>query len=390
MNIRENTLSVFEPRPEKLPPTWGTFRETLPHQQGEFKKRNWGHAWHSICSYQGKLKPSIAHTLVRALLPTEGGVVLDPFSGVGTIPFEARLQGHRGLAFDISPAAIAISRAKLEAFDAHAVEHELRLLETWISVHKADLSDYDFSGIKFNGPLQHYFHPETFVEIVSARNYFLTYGFDDPARAMVMSCLLHILHGNRPYALSRRSHPITPFAPTGEAVRHSLIEKLESKIKRVMSSFSSTQQSSKIYCQDAAAAWPEEVDSLDAIITSPPFFDSTRFYSANWMRLWFSGWDAHDFSTKPADFVEVKQKINFSVYEPIFAQAAARLKKGGYFALHLGKSVKCDMASRIMEIGRRHLSILDYFDESVLHCESHGIRDKGTVTDHQYVLFEKK
>ncbi|KRP77427.1 hypothetical protein TX24_21035 [Pseudomonas lactis] len=365
------------------------FRQDLPHQKGELSKRNWGHPWHSICSYQGKLKPSIAHTLVDALLPERGGIMLDPFSGVGTIPFEARLKGHQAFAFDISPTAIAISRSKLEPFKVDAVLNELHLLDVWIKENKFTALSYDFSGIRFNGPIEDYFHPETFAEIISAREYFLKHGYADPAKAMILSCLLHILHGNRPYALSRRSHPITPFAPTGEAVQHSLIEKLETKLKRVLKSTVGESYKSKAYHQDAAGLWPEEINNLDAVITSPPFFDSTRFYSANWMRLWFSGWDAKDFSTKPANFVEVKQKVNFSVYEPIFAQSANRLKAGGYFALHLGKSSKCDMAKMIIDIGKKYLSVVDFFDESVLHCESHGIRDKGSVTDHQYVLFKK-
>lgn len=389
MNMRESNLDSLHIDTSALPHKWNNFRQDLPHQKGELNKRNWGHSWHSICSYQGKLKPSIAHTLVEALLPESGGVMLDPFSGVGTIPFEARLKGHQAFGFDISPAAIAISRSKLETLDIENVHSELHRLGDWINENKVITSDYDFSGIRFNGPLEEYFHPATFAEIVSARQYFLKYGFADPARAMVMSCLLHILHGNRPYALSRRSHPITPFAPTGDAIQHSLIEKLETKLQRVLKSAVGDSHRSRVYNQDAAGTWPKDVDQLDAIITSPPFFDSTRFYSANWMRLWFSGWDARDFSTKPADFVEVKQKVNFSVYEPIFSQSAERLKTGGYFAIHLGKSLKCDMAKMIMEIGKKHLSVVDFFDESVLHCESHGIRDKGSVTAHQYVLFQK-
>lgn len=390
MNIREGILESLQIPTNELPKKWINFRQNLPHQKGELNKRNWGHPWHSICSYQGKLKPSIAHTLVEALLPESGGIMLDPFSGVGTIPFEARLKGHQAFAFDISPTAIAISRSKLEPFDVENVLNELHRLGAWIKENKVAALNYDFSGIRFNGPLEDYFHPATFAEIISAREYFLKYGYADPARAMVMSCLLHILHGNRPYALSRRSHPITPFAPTGEAIQHSLIEKLEAKLQRVLKSTVGESHQSKTYNQDAAGLWPEDVDNLDAIITSPPFFDSTRFYSANWMRLWFSGWDAKDFSTKPANFVEVKQKINFSVYEPIFSQSAKRLKSGGYFALHLGKSAKCDMAKMIIEIGKKHLSVVDFFDESVLHCESHGISDKGSVTDHQYVLFKQK
>ncbi|NIX92542.1 SAM-dependent methyltransferase [Pseudomonas fulva] len=390
MNTSESNVGSLYIGTDVLPRKWIDFRQDLPHQKGDLNKRNWGHPWHSICSYQGKLKPSIAYTLVEALLPVTGGVMLDPFSGVGTIPFEARLKGHQAFGFDISPAAIAISRSKLQAFTIDNVIDELQRLGDWIRENTINISDYDFTGIRFNGPLDEYFHPETFAEIVSARNYFLKYGFENPAKAMVMSCLLHILHGNRPYALSRRSHPITPFAPTGDAVRHSLMDKLETKIHRVLKNAVGDSHQSRIYNQDAAGTWPEEVRELDAIITSPPFFDSTRFYSANWMRLWFSGWDALDFSTKPADFVEVKQKINFSVYEPIFRQSAARLKDGGYFALHLGKSLKCDMAKKITEIGEKHLSLVDFFDESVLHCESHGIRDKGSVTAHQYVLFQKK
>jgi hypothetical protein len=105
--------------------------------------------------------------------------------------------------------------------------------------------------------------------------------------------------------------------------------------------------------------------------------------------LWFAGWDAAEFTQKPKDFVEVRQKIDFNVYEPIFRQAAERLVPGGYFALHLGKSVKCDMAVELIRVGSRYLRLVDEFAENVGHCESHGIRDKGTVTEHQYVLFSR-
>ena len=43
----------------------------------------------------------------------------------------------------------------------------------------------------------------------------------------------------------------------------------------------------------------------------------------------------------------------------------------------------------LVEAGRRHLTLVDLFNENVSHCESHGISDKGTVTHHQYVLFRR-
>jgi tRNA G10 N-methylase Trm11 len=130
------------------------------------------------------------------------------------------------------------------------------------------------------------------------------------------------------------------------------------------------------------------VDNLDAIITSPPFFNSTRFYLANWMRLWFCGWNEDDFRSRPLSFVDERQKKSFTVYEPFFRQARERLKPGGVLVLHLGKSRKCDMASVLSLMARRWFHVADMFDENVEHCESHGIRDKGTVTAHQFLVLD--
>ncbi len=124
----------------------------------------------------------------------------------------------------------------------------------------------------------------------------------------------------------------------------------------------------------------------NAVITSPPFFDSTRFYLANWMRLWFCGWEAEDFRIQPLAFVDERQKRSFEVYEAVFRQARERLKPGGVMVLHLGKSRKCDMAAMLQRVALRWFRVADSFTEQVDHCESHGIRDKGTVTAHQFLL----
>lgn len=370
---------------------WTAFRDSMPHQRGEMAKRNWGHSWHSLCSYQGKLKASIAHTLTHALLP-DGGRMLDPFSGVGSIPFEARLQGHTAYAFDISPAAVAISRAKLEPVSEREVRQVVENLAAYIALHKSDpLDDGALSAIRFNGQLRSYFHGDTLREIVAARDYFSKNPPLTGSAALVFSSLLHVLHGNRPYALSRRSHPITPFAPTGNFEYRGVISRLTQKVNRALEAAPGGRLArGRAFAQDATAAWPSEVKGLDAIITSPPFFDSTRFHTANWMRLWFAGWEANDFSEKPPTFVDERQKRSFDIYDAIFAQGAERLNEGGYFALHLGKSSKCDMGAALTAVGCKYLELVDSFAENVEHCESHGIRDKGTVTHHQYLLFRRQ
>ena len=87
--------------------------------------------------------------------------------------------------------------------------------------------------------------------------------------------------------------------------------------------------------------------------------------------------------------MDERQKTTFDVYRPIFQQSSERLKRDGLVLIHLGKSVKCDMAYELERVAREYLEPIEVFTESVDHCESHGIRDKGTVTHHQYLLLRR-
>lgn len=366
---------------------WNRFKNDLPHQTTPFNKRNWGHPLHSLCSYEGKMKPAIAHFLVEAFVPAEGKV-LDPFAGVGTIPFEACLQGKKAFGFEISPSALTISIAKVNQPDATNARRLLDTLETYIK--SASITDSEIMNAKrinFNRSLNEFYHEDTFKEILLARRFFSELKPHSDEANFVLACLLHILHGNRPYALSRRSHPVTPFAPRGPSEYKSLISRLRAKVEKSLAvEYPEGFQNGHIYMQDATSWWPVEVDNLDAIVTSPPFFDSTRFYLANWIRLWFSGWERGDFETEPLRFLDVKQKQTMRIYESVFRQARERLKVGGVLVMHLGKSTKCNMAERLNEIAKPWFKTLDIFEENVSHCELHGIRDKGTVSSHQYLV----
>ena len=398
--LLQQKLLVFEYRDSKRPktltpmvpsfkarPLWEEFKNTLPHQSAPFNKRNWGHPLHSICSYGGKLKPSIAHFLVDYFVPKDG-VMLDPFAGAGTIPFEACLQGKQAYGFEISNAAFTVANAKLHQPNREAIETIVSSLDDFIS--NGQITEQELNRAKkiaFNRSLDEYYHQDTFKEILLARTYFSEQKSQTVEYDFVLACLLHILHGNRPYALSRRSHPITPFAPTGQYEYRSLIKKLQAKVTRSLGvTYPEDFHEGQMYFQDATNWWPPEVNKLDAVITSPPFFNSTRFYLANWIRLWFCGWERIDFDKKPMHFLEIRQQKSMTVYESVLRQARERLKSNGVVILHLGKSKKCDMAQELCKIAAPWFKKIDLFEESVLHCESHGIRDKGTVVNHQYLV----
>ncbi len=364
---------------------WESFKSHLPHQKRPYSSRNWGHPNHSLCSYQGKLKPAIARRLVDTFVP-KGGAVLDAFAGVGTIPFEAALTGRSAFGFDISPAAFAISKGKLWRPEPDRVLAKLDELKGYVCTQwQSDHSDVWLPA--FNRSLIEYFHPATLGEIIAARKWFQKQRPWDESTALLLACFMHVLHGNRPYALSRRSHPVTPFAPSGEFEYKSFMEKLSQKLRKAIAAdFPREFVNGKIYYQDVIHTWPLEADNLDAVITSPPFFDSTRFHLANWIRLWFAGWSCEQFENERRRFVDEKQKTSFACYQSVLRQSKERLKDGSVMVLHLGKSRKCAMADELAKLSRRWFSNYEIFDESVAHCESHGIKDKGAVTSHQYLV----
>lgn len=368
------------------------FIEELPYRQGEYAGRNWGHPWHSLCSYHGKLKPAIAHMLIRDFTEP-GDIVLDPLCGVGTIPFEACLQGRIGIGNDLSRMAYAITKAKVQ----HPVREDVNIvvsrLESYIEHNKDkfDVEPLPYSDFGYNGKVPTYFEKNTYLEILAAREYFMNMNELTAPECMVLSAFLHVLHGNRPYALSRNSHPLTPYAPTGDFVYKNVIQHINNKLdisyKKADLSAAFTGKSIN---KDFSTLNNDDVGKVDWIITSPPFTGSIRFYIQNWMRLWLVGWEVDDFKKADQEFLEAKQKKNMDIYYDFFEMCANVLKPEGKVILHLGNSKTCDMAEELSKRASLYFEEVYRGAENVADIEKHGIGDKGATFEHQYLFLQKK
>jgi hypothetical protein len=333
------------------------------------------------------MKPALAHHLIECF-SKPGDVIVDPFSGSGTIPFEACRMGRAGYGIDISRLGHILTLGKVGRTSPDRVSKILCELESYIAAYI--LTDDDQAGaaaVKFNSSIPDYFHVDTLREIIAARRYFLERWDSGPEWALLYSCALHLLHGNRPYALSRNSHPVTPYSPTGPFEYRALMPRLHDKLERIRNDLENTDLCHGGSAQgDCTQTWPSSIPQADVILTSPPFFASTRFYMTNWMRFWFAGWEREDFDVKPADYVETRQKTNLDVYCKFFEVARERVRDSGLLILHLGDSKKCDMGAELAKRADPWFTVADSFTESVEHCESHGIRDKGSVTGHTYLV----
>jgi hypothetical protein len=384
---------AFAPEPEPLSDDYviergALFVDRRPYALDPYAARNWGGRLHSLCSYQGKLKPSIAHFLVKWFTSPQS-VVLDPMSGVGTIPLEARRQGRQALASDLSDLAVAVSRAKLEVVDGASCRDVLAEMADYIASGDSALDDLvrtEEADFGLNGPVTDYFHPETLRELLLARRFFALADVERPEVACLLTAVLHILHGNRPYALSRRSHPVTPLKPSGEFVYKPLIAHLERRLAVTLPELAVLPGEGRAVKADFGAL-PIETGSVDAVITSPPFAQSLRFFSSNWMRLWFCGWRAGDFRERPSGYLESEQKHSFdAAYRRFFSAMHELLAPEGLLVMHVGATRRFDMADRLEGLLAPNFRLIYDGAEHLEDPESHGLVDKGSTVRHHFLF----
>jgi len=68
---------------------------------------------HNLHYYKAKFFPRLARSLLNAVLPRNGGCVLDPFVGSGTTLLESSLLNNSAVGIDIDPLSVLISQAKI-------------------------------------------------------------------------------------------------------------------------------------------------------------------------------------------------------------------------------------------------------------------------------------
>lgn len=288
-----------------------------------------------LSPYVGKLKSGMVRVLV-SLYSKPGDVVLDPFAGSGVVPLEAVLADRVAWANDLNPYAYALTRGKLEApgCEKVAVEDALALMEA--VEREASLTDITVVP-KW---VQQFFHPQTLLETYAAfqvlrrqESYFL------------LACLLGILHHVRPGFLSYPSSHLVPYLrktkyPVDKFpnmymyrdLRSRLLAKVKRAYRRSMLSENWQQRQYKIW-QTNSMRLPIENESVNVVISSPPYFSALDYARDNRLRLWFLGCE---------DWKELDASLtaNSKVYIPQMAQCLQEitrvLQPKGYCVLVLG------------------------------------------------------
>jgi len=223
-------------------------------------KYSTGYATHSLFPYRGKFHPQLIRSLLNILEIKPGNVVLDPMAGSSTVAVEANLLGIDSISVDLSPFCELMGRVKTFALDL-----DVKVLESIIRNPKEILEKLKKEKV-----------PEYFKN-----------NKDDKKRNYYEIVLLAFLD-TMGFA-SRSSSSIDKLFPR-------VLERYVSTIKY----FQSARQKinlkigkSKII-QGSVLNLPIGDNSVDAIITSPPYSFAIDYLKNDQPQLEYLGYNLED------------------------------------------------------------------------------------------------
>jgi DNA modification methylase len=257
--------------------------------QGSFNGRE--STLQQLSPHVGKMKSGMARTLIE-LYSRRSDVVLDPFSGSGVVPFEAVLSGRIAFANDLSPYAYTLTRGKLES--SFSEKDALCRAEVLLDEVERSKSSIDTESVP--EWVKEFFHPDTLREILVAFN-ILRQNED----YFLMSCLLGILHHVRPGFLSYPASHLVPYLRKSKYppddfpkmyayrdLRSRLLAKVQRAYRRNVLPIDWEDRKYKVWKTNSMDL-PINDESVDAIISSPPYFGALDYARDNRLRLWFLG-----------------------------------------------------------------------------------------------------
>lgn len=251
-------------------------------------RSRWGHSLHKMASRTGSFPPALAHYFIIKY-SNPGQIVLDCYSGKGTVPLEACLNNRIGIGNDLAPEAYILTSAKINPPSLIRFKEYLRNLKEEMD------ENVSIKGVDKNVKL--FFHPRTLKQLVSLQKISLN---DDSKESIFFKAIIcGILHGNSKLSLSlpcSHSFSMSPAYVRRYVKKHGL----KKPYKDVLSSVDKRVEilvrdglpkiKGKSYNKNILELKLKE-KYVNLIVTSPPYFEKQTYAWDNWLRLWFLGYD---------------------------------------------------------------------------------------------------
>lgn len=322
-----------------------------------FKEGNFstGYATHGLFPYRGKFHPQLIKGILNILKIQSGDVILDPMCGSGTLNVEASIIGIESIGIEKSPFCVLMSQVKQEALKVNnnvlssIVKNMHKNYESLISSNELH-GDFSNNGI----------NPENTITLLA----FL----DAMGYARRCSKSIDVLF---PSVIKRYMGQISSFIQVRD--------KLNLKIG-----------DAKFEIGDARNLTLED-NSIDAIITSPPYSFAIDYAENDRPQLEYLGYNVSELKEEMIGLKGKTKKeklVNyFDDMNKVLSEMSRVLKKGKYAVIIIGsndiQTGGIRLETKVEEMATKHGFVLDQKIVKPIK----GIQN--TMKD-EYILFLRK
>lgn len=360
------------------------------------------HPLHSMSSYLGGFPPRTPRRIIEQWVPARA-TVLDPFCGSGTSLLEAKLMGRSAVGVDLNPLAVTLAKAKLIRVDLGDLMFRISDLARGFR-GETEIDDFPES-------LEPIFHRRTLAQLCYLRRQLST---DTPEDIFLRGCVVGIMHGkarsdgttaylsvDMPNTFSMSPNYVRRFVDRNglRAPAVDVFAKLRERSQWLLRAGALSASPKTMVLQGDAAQLPEVlegrgVQTVGAIVTSPPYLGVLRYGAFNWIRLWFLGCDQYliDNLLDGTDSLD----CYLSFMASFLAAASRVLRPGGVVALVIGDVIErgqhVPLADRVWEelagvVPFEALDItIDQYDQASKTTRVWGENKKGQATPFDRVL----
>ncbi len=314
-----------------------TFLDLKPREEWSF--RDAGRAattayTHSYHRYPAKFIPQIVRKLIENYAPTTSQIVCDPFGGCGTTLVEAKLLGYKSIGFDINPIAKLITQVKTTPMVPKSLTNYKRKF----------LNYYENSrGRSYkHHPRINYWFDESIVAELDKIYCSIKKIKNNNVRRFFLCSFSHNLK-NCSRWLMKSIKPTIDKDKILPNPKETFLRHLDSMIKKNERFYSALTQSghinvpAKMYRRDSTKTFPLNSNSVDLIITSPPYVTSYEYADLHQLSLLWFGDD-------PKHFKKWHRFSNeFMNFRRNFIGTSSKAEKSGKFNSLIAEQILRDL-----------------------------------------------
>jgi len=294
-------------------------------------------------SYRACFKGQLPGFFINLLTKPEA-VIYDPFSGRGTSVVEAGLLGRNIISNDINPLSEILAAPRFNCPEISDINDRLNNI-TYDSNAVADID------------LSMFYHQKTEAEIVSLRNYLISR--NEEQKEDYLDKWIRMVATNRLTGHSKGFFSVYTLPPNQAVtqkrqikinekrnqipdyreINPRMMKKSKSLLKRVTQNdkvnLTKAGKNALFLTKDVRKTSEIQDDSVDLLVTSPPFLDIVQYSGDNWLRCWFNDIDVDEVEKK----ITVLKKLDAwcEFIGDAFKEFYRIIKPGGFVAFEVGE-----------------------------------------------------